>query len=289
MKKFLSIGIMLLFIGMIFTPLIRSYSPFDDTTPPVTTYSLNPLEPNGENGYYISNVNITLNATDDISGVKEIRYRIEKGSWHIIHGDNGTFVVDEEGNDVLIEYYAIDNAGNEEETKSFSLDIDKTPPSPYCVEVAVYKDNETGCYMIEFIIKSDGGCSGMDRVEIFLLGEHHETIEGSGPDYCFVIYWSNSLLGHSCSIILYDRAGHFIEIKIGFRKVFLFGRIENLTKKQALFSFNAVRLLVVQLPSYSHNICTSNEQIQVFRPRWHIITDRFISGFFINVQISIHT
>ena len=128
MKKFLTIGILYLIIGTITTPLCVSSSMFDDNTPPVTTHSLNPPEPDGENGYYVSNITVTLNATDDLSGVKEIKYRINENKWHTITGDIGLFVVNLEGNDILIEYYAIDNTNNEESIKSFTLDIDKTPP-----------------------------------------------------------------------------------------------------------------------------------------------------------------
>lgn len=45
---------------------------FDEhTTPPVTILSLNPPESDGDNGWYLSDVAVTLNATDDITNITE--------------------------------------------------------------------------------------------------------------------------------------------------------------------------------------------------------------------------
>lgn len=52
-----------------------------DITPPQTTYSMTPSSPNGDNGWYVSVVQFVLNATDLESGVKEINYRIDNGTW----------------------------------------------------------------------------------------------------------------------------------------------------------------------------------------------------------------
>jgi hypothetical protein len=52
-----------------------------DLTPPTTTYSINPTTPDGKNGWYVTPVGITLNATDLDSGVSSISYRLNGGSW----------------------------------------------------------------------------------------------------------------------------------------------------------------------------------------------------------------
>lgn len=52
-----------------------------DTTAPSTTYSLSPASPNGDNGWYVSPVQIQLDATDLETGVKTIYYRVNNGSW----------------------------------------------------------------------------------------------------------------------------------------------------------------------------------------------------------------
>jgi hypothetical protein len=52
-----------------------------DTTPPITTLVQTPNAPDGNNGWYVSPVQFDLTATDLESGVKEINYRINDGSW----------------------------------------------------------------------------------------------------------------------------------------------------------------------------------------------------------------
>jgi hypothetical protein len=62
-RKCLAIGIILLFVGVAINPITGISSNRDDTTPPVTTISFNPPEPDGENGWYVSNVTVILNAS----------------------------------------------------------------------------------------------------------------------------------------------------------------------------------------------------------------------------------
>ena len=54
-----------------------------DGTPPTTIHTIKPALPDGENGYYVSDVEVTLEAADPSigcevvgSGVKEIKYKI---------------------------------------------------------------------------------------------------------------------------------------------------------------------------------------------------------------------
>ncbi len=54
---------------------------FADSTPPITTYIQTPAAPDGDNGWYVSPVRFELNSTDLESGVKEINYRIDGGTW----------------------------------------------------------------------------------------------------------------------------------------------------------------------------------------------------------------
>ena len=53
---------------------------FEDTIPPSTTASLSPSSPDGNNGWYVSNVVITLNAVDSDSGVNSTYYSIDGGA-----------------------------------------------------------------------------------------------------------------------------------------------------------------------------------------------------------------
>ena len=199
---------MILFISVSVIPLSGNIVSNDDTTPPVTTHSLDPETPDGDNGWYISNVTVTLNATDDLSGVKEIRYRIEGGDWQSILGDNGTFLLDVDGDDLLIEYYAIDNAENEGEIKWFIIDIDQASPVAQEPIWETYK--EDGIWYLDFTVDAIDATSGMDRVECFIEDEHNETIEGAGPLFVFTFKWSDEFLDKTFYFYHYDRAGNVI-------------------------------------------------------------------------------
>ena len=154
---------------------------YDDTTPPVTTHNLDPPEPDGCNGWYVSNVSVTLNATDDFSGIKEIRYTVNGGVEQIIPGNNGSFIIDEDGNDILIVYWAIDNWGNEEKPHNwFTVDIDQTVP-----DICLYDDIINKGHGWEFLIGAIAidKTSGMEKVEFYVNSEYQGTIFGIGPEY----------------------------------------------------------------------------------------------------------
>lgn len=55
-----------------------------DVTPPVTTATLSPTDPDGDNNWYVSPVDVSLSATDLESGVQSINYRIDGGSWQSV-------------------------------------------------------------------------------------------------------------------------------------------------------------------------------------------------------------
>ena len=52
-----------------------------DETAPVTTATLDPAAPDGENGWYVSPVSVALDAVDEGSGVAGTEYRLDGGAW----------------------------------------------------------------------------------------------------------------------------------------------------------------------------------------------------------------
>lgn len=102
------------------------------TPGPQTTIALTPVSPSGSNGWYTSDVTVTLNTYDDLVGVKGTEYRIDGGDWNAY---GGPFAIADEGAHV-IEYRGIDNAGFVEKTRSAPLNIDKTAPT---IEVVLDK------------------------------------------------------------------------------------------------------------------------------------------------------
>jgi len=180
--KGLAVAVIILF-SISVTPSIGI--PFnDDTTPPVTTHTLAPPEPDGLNGWYVDDVTVSLKATDDISGVKEIRYMINGWSEHIIPGANCSFIIYGEGEDILIEYWAIDNAGNVETKNEFELDIDQTRPE--IILTHEFYGNPWHGWDFKFIANATDYLSGIERVEFYFNNELQETFYGPGPIY---IWW----------------------------------------------------------------------------------------------------
>ena len=57
--------------------------PLDDSTPPTTTATLDPAEPDGDNGWYHQPVDVTFDADDGRfgSGVATTEYRVDGGDW----------------------------------------------------------------------------------------------------------------------------------------------------------------------------------------------------------------
>ncbi|MCD6147188.1 MAG: hypothetical protein J7J34_04230, partial [Thermoplasmata archaeon] len=92
-----------------------------DSIPPALSYSLTGTA--GSNNWYTSNVDITLNATDE-HGIAEMKYMIDDGAWQ----DYTTpFTISTDGSHT-VQFYAIDTFGNNNST-SFNVNIDSTLPS----------------------------------------------------------------------------------------------------------------------------------------------------------------
>lgn len=79
---------------------------------------------------YIDIVNVTLNATDDLSGVAYTVFRIENETNWLPY--QGTFSVQGVGN-YTISFYSVDVAGNIEATQSVSFDITTDVSAPVTI------------------------------------------------------------------------------------------------------------------------------------------------------------
>lgn len=104
---------------------IKVASPGADITPPVTqdNYQFNNIWTNQD-------ANITLTATDDITGVKETYYTIDNGTQY-----TGTGIIITQEGIHTVQYWSIDNSGNVESKHTITVKIDKTSPV-----VTIYTD-----------------------------------------------------------------------------------------------------------------------------------------------------
>jgi choice-of-anchor C domain-containing protein len=109
-----------------------------DRKPPTTTLALNPANPNGENGWYVTNVHATVSASDETggSGVAETRCVLDPASPPLTFdempvGCAYTAAGADITTDGIHTFYAAskDKAANKETPISLTLKIDATPPT----------------------------------------------------------------------------------------------------------------------------------------------------------------
>ena len=181
-RKTLILVSIFLFINVIINPIITGNNFVDDTTPPITTHSLNPPTPDGDNSWYISDVTVTLNATDDMSGVMKIQYRIDEGPTWTIPGDYGTFIIDTDKGNISIEYWAVDKACNEEIHHIFTIDVDRTDPV-MDMTYEIKEGNPIEGWTLIFNVTASDETSQMNYVRFLLNDVEQEVIYGQEPIY----------------------------------------------------------------------------------------------------------
>jgi hypothetical protein len=182
-----------------------------DDTDAVSSHTLEPATPDGDNSWYVSDVEVTLDAYDPevlgvSSGVEKIQYKVNNGAVQTIIGDHGTFVVDTDKDNLPVEYWAIDNVGNEESHHTFTIDMDQTDP---LIDITYEWENtdNPGSWLMIFTANATDATSKMDRVEFYLNDVLQETVTGPGPDYVWTFIYSGGL--HiTIKAEAYDKAGN---------------------------------------------------------------------------------
>ena len=228
-KKGLTVVIIALFIGMGITSSSGNMITSDDTTAPVTTHTLDPPKPDGLNGWYVSDVTVTLNATDN-SGVLETYYRINSGDWEIYYYP---FVISEEGDNILIEYYSVDIHGNKEDVKSATLDIDKTPP-----EITFrFEKEKIGWrkWRVTFWARAWDNISGMEKLEFYINDGLQKIITGPGPEYVFELLYIPWGRKWTAGVAAYDFAGNHATAKAGSSDISSIVKTNSLVKQYPFY------------------------------------------------------
>ena len=141
-----------------------------DINAPVTTAALSPA-PDGNNGWYKTNVTISLASTDDCAGVAATEYSIDGGQSWLPYA--GSFNFGNEGTTTIL-YRSADRAGNNETDKSIVVNIDKTaptlalsatparisPPNGQMVNVTIYAqgaDSASGLESVSYVVTDEYG------------------------------------------------------------------------------------------------------------------------------------
>jgi C1A family cysteine protease len=110
--------------------------PSDVTAPTTTLLGLTAA------GWTRSDVSLTLQASDDMTGVARIEYQLGAGAWTTY---TAPVVVSTEG-ETLFSYRAVDNAGNTEVAKSATVRIDKTGPVTTASKKLIVKKNKKATF-----------------------------------------------------------------------------------------------------------------------------------------------
>ena len=139
-----------------------------DEEPPTTVAELDPAAPDGEGGWYVSPVQVTLSTEEGAT----TEYKVGDGAFQAY---DGPFTLEADGTHVVT-YRSTDAAGNVEADKTVTVKIDRTGPSVACtavpgelrpvngrfVQVAVGLDVDdggsgTGSFRLESVTSSEGG------------------------------------------------------------------------------------------------------------------------------------
>lgn len=165
-----------------------------DTTPPTTSCSLSPAHPDGENGWYVSPVTITLSAEDEKSGIHYIKYTIDKEDG-IYYDSQVSIKVSDDGQHTVY-YYAVDKAGNVERQKSCSFKIDMTKPS-----ISITSPKNGQVFTTDTITVSGTASDnvGLRKVEVRVGSESWQTASGTNS-------WSKQVKLAPGSNTIYVRA-----------------------------------------------------------------------------------
>ena len=167
-----------------------------DTQPPTSSYQLDPPPP--ANGWYSTTVDVTITATDDLSGwAGDTRYSINGGPEQV----GSSFQLADSGS-YSLSYYSRDEAGNVEATQSVPVlcRIDDVPPTVSAVP------DKTGVYVkppVDIHLQASDEHSGVDYVQYRRQGEttwtsyDHILIPGAAADGVYTYEYR-----------AFDQAGH---------------------------------------------------------------------------------
>ena len=146
-----------------------------DKTAPVSSASVSPGLPNGSNGWYTSDVTISLSATDNLSGVVKTEYQVNNGVWATYNGSIPAF-----GEGIYkVGYRSADKAGNVEQIKTIQFKIDKSAPilSVQLDKTVLWPPNHK-MVTIHATLNSSDGTSGFASVVLTSITCNEPTSEG---------------------------------------------------------------------------------------------------------------
>ncbi len=129
----------------------------------------------GDNGWYISDVDLNLTAGDNLSGVNFTEYSFDGANWTLF---TSSFTISDEGT-TTIYYRSVDNAGNIESVNDFSVHIDKSNPTSSAQLDGVLGNNDWYLSPVTVDINATDGISGVDFIQYSYDGINWITYSGT--------------------------------------------------------------------------------------------------------------
>ena len=173
----------------------------------------------GEEGWFVSQVNVTLEPVDNTSGVASTQCRVDGSDWFEYEG---TFAISEDGAH-SVEYFSTDNAGNAEDVVSAEVKVDSTAPSLDILTEDGLVLHEEDLYYGGVNISWTGtdDCSWIDHYAWSLDGGSLQEVEPSGvPDNIYTWRFVGLDNGsHTMTVYAYDRAGNMASESVSFTLV----------------------------------------------------------------------
>jgi len=170
-----------------------------DTTPPATTMAIGSPQYLSDATTFVSgSTAFELSASDDASGVREIKYRVDGGSWNT-YKSAFTLSAFPDGQHT-ISYFSSDNAGNDEAEKTVTVILDKTPP-------VISGASPTGSLIlgstsVGFTVRVEDTGSGVKEVRLTVDGVSQGAMSRDGETYTKTVSLSEG--SHTWSIEAVD-------------------------------------------------------------------------------------
>ncbi|MFK7693090.1 Ig-like domain-containing protein [Paenibacillus sp. HJGM_3] len=192
-----------------------------DNTPPTTSFG---ADRGSRNGWFNSDVLVTLSATDNLSGIGRTEYRVDgQGDWIVY---SAPFALTGEGT-FNLQYRSIDRAGNTEELKQQSVRIDRTPPS-FMLSANGSPLGNGGSFDVTVPLKfqASDARSGLAAASLTVTGATYriDPQVSSAIDIDF----AGMPGSHMATIFLEDQAGNTLETSLTFTVTTSIDTIRNL-------------------------------------------------------------
>ena len=175
-----------------------------DKTIPTLSYYLQPDEPDGKDGWYLGNIEVTLYASDETSGVASILYKVDDNPWNAY---TGYFLITTEGSHTF-SFSSTDKAGNIV-TKNTAIKIDKEPPAISITSPGTYVKGEV---QIQWNASDSVDDNLNYSISLYLLQDNDSIEIASGINNTGTYEWNTALFPDfsSCKIkvVAEDDAGN---------------------------------------------------------------------------------